>query len=981
MKKFLRQRLAVLLLLSLAVLGAARIGSGYLQSVSLHIYQEGRGSLEDVYQQAGKTFDFFLQKNRLQLEVCGRSLRDAADGRAYLRQLQEEEGFSRFYFIGPDGRCITSEGTAETLDWGDAYERLLAGQPIVLAKTALPDGQPAMVCAVPVEEADYQGFRYTAVAACYTSEDILPLLCIDAFSRESQCFVVCDDGRVLLTTQAGEPAPENYLDWLRASSDLSGEQLETLRRVWTSGASGVWSCRMDDGNEYYISYQPVGVQGYALLGVVPAAAVTDSLWRVQRETVRVLLLLFLLAGVCLLALLLFHTWMQRRRNAFALRKSASELRYRELMFDTLSNNVSDIFIMLDRASWQIDYISPNIERQLGISPADLKKDIRLLDATIVEEKGKVSREQLIDIAIQGERCWENQHINQKTGERRYYRGTVYHENLMGTEKFLVVMSDRTQERKLNHSLQEALDAARSANRAKSHFLSNMSHDIRTPMNAIIGFTVLLERDAAQPEKVREYTRKISASSQHLLGLINDILDMSKIESGKTSLNIAPFSLPDLMEELYTILLPQARAKRQQFTCRVQGSPSELLVGDKLRLNQILINLLSNAIKYTQEGGIIEFIVQGLPQPSPQYARLCFAVRDNGMGMTEEFQKVVFDPFSRESTSTVSGIQGTGLGMAITRNLVELMGGVIQVRSKLGKGSTFTVDLSFALPKADAGDSVWQRYGISRVLVADQDAEVCGEIQTMMRDTGVEVMCANSGEGAVQAARQALLEGHPFDIILLEWGMPDVGGAEAARRIRAEQAPLIMTLTAHGWDEIEEEARAAGISGYLPKPFFVSNFQRAIETMHAGEESSGDGVEDNALEGMLFLMAEDNELNAEILSELLEMEGASCDIAPNGKEALETFRASEPGHYDMILMDVQMPVMDGYEATRQIRSCGHPQAQSIPIVAMTANAFAEDVRNAYDAGMDGHLAKPIQMDRVKSLLGQLREGKHHTSDGS
>ena len=475
--------------------------------------------------------------------------------------------------------------------------------------------------------------------------------------------------------------------------------------------------------------------------------------------------------------------------------------------------------------------------------------------------------------------------------------------------------------------------------------------------------------------MREYTRKISASGQHLLSLINDVLDMSKIESGKTSLNTVQFSLPELLEELYTILRPQTNAKNQHLEFHVQGCPPEQLMGDKLRLNQILLNLLSNAVKYTPEGGDIRFVVQSLPQTASQYVRLCFAVKDNGIGMSPEFVKTIFDPFSRELTSTSSGIQGTGLGMAITKNLVELMGGVIQVDSQLGEGSVFTVELIFALPPQHDSKDQWTLEGITRVLTVDDEEEICKDIQAMMAGTGVEVCYTTQGDQAVELAVQAQARGEEFQAILLDWRMPGHSGVEIARQLRERIRPEvpILVLTSYEWSDIEEEARAAGIDAFLPKPFFVSTFQQVLEDLLAANSGKQPGEMDNedALRGLYFLVAEDNELNAEILTEMLDMEGAKCQVAPNGQEALELFRQSQPGDYDMILMDVQMPVMDGYEATRRIRTCGHPMAERIPIVAMTANAFAEDVRNALNAGMNGHLSKPIDMGAMKDLLGQLR----------
>ena len=523
-------------------------------------------------------------------------------------------------------------------------------------------------------------------------------------------------------------------------------------------------------------------------------------------------------------------------------------------------------------------------------------------------------------------------------------------------------------------LREALSQANRANEAKSAFLSNMSHDIRTPMNAIIGFTSLLNKDAESPEKVREYTRKISASSQHLLSLINDVLDMSKIESGKTSLNLAPFSLPGLMEELYTILLPQARAKRHDLTFQVHGRPAEQLLGDKLHLNQILINLLSNAIKYTPDGGEISLLVEALTPITPQYAHLRFAVRDNGIGMSGEFVKTVFDPFSREMNSTTSGIQGTGLGMAITKNLVELMGGTIQVESRQGEGTVFTVELSFALPVQPDEENYWARRGISRILVADDDEQVGTDIREMMEEAGVEVACVTDGPSAVEAAAQAGKRGAGFHAVLLDWHMPGQPGVDTARQLRREVGPdvPILVLTAYDWSDIEDEALSAGVNAFMPKPFFVSSFRQVLDSLSCARSAVAARPPEDVLRGMFFLVAEDNELNMEILSEMLDMEGAGCESVANGQLAVEQFHRAGPDRYDMILMDVQMPVMDGYEATRRIRSSVHPRAASIPIVAMTANAFAEDVRHALDAGMNGHLSKPIDMNAMRELLGRLKK---------
>ncbi len=408
-----------------------------------------------------------------------------------------------------------------------------------------------------------------------------------------------------------------------------------------------------------------------------------------------------------------------------------------------------------------------------------------------------------------------------------------------------IQKDRETEREIhNKQLKEALQTAQIANNSKTTFLSNMSHDIRTPMNAILGFATLLAKDIDNQEKVLEYTKKITASGQHLLSLINDVLDISKIESGKVILSVEEFALKDMISSIDAIIRPAAEAKRQNFDIAVTGIKHEHLIGDETRLNQILINLLSNAVKYTQEGGNIWLRIIGLEQHSSQLERIRFEVEDNGYGMTEEFLETIFDAFTRAENSTTNKVQGTGLGMAITKNIVELMGGMIQVYSEVDQGSLFTVDLELRIPEIDA----------------------------IREESGLEGT-------------------HPFS---------------------------------------------------LP-------------------------MEDGSLEGRHFLVAEDNEINAEIIEELLDIEEATCEIVRNGKLAVERFSKAEPGSYDAVLMDIQMPVMNGYEATRAIRALKRQDAKLIPIIAMTANAFAEDVKDAMDAGMDAHIAKPVDMELLKQTL--------------
>lgn len=522
--------------------------------------------------------------------------------------------------------------------------------------------------------------------------------------------------------------------------------------------------------------------------------------------------------------------------------------------------------------------------------------------------------------------------------------------------------------------EQAFQIAEEANRAKSSFLSNMSHDIRTPMNAVVGFAALLTRDAENPEKVREYTKKITASSQHLLGLINDILDISKIEAGKTTLNLSDENIVELIENIDSIIRPQMKAKHHTFEVRSMELKHEHVVMDKLRLNQILLNLLSNAVKYTPDGGRIVLTIRELPQSGKQLAHYRFVVEDNGYGMSEEYVQKIFQAFTREEDSVTNKIQGTGLGMAITKNLLDLMGGSISVKSEKNKGSVFTVDLELAVNEQHVDQDFWQKNGITRILAVDDEEVICQNIQMVMEDAGVSVEYTLDGESAVEMVRRADREGRLYDVVILDWKMPGMDGLETAACIRREISRDIPILILTGFD-LPEDGEGA-VDAFLSKPFFLTSFRQKVDAVLNREkrQAGQDKGEKSILCGMHILVAEDNEINAEILRELLDMSGATCEIYENGKLVAEAFEKSKPGQYQLILMDVQMPVMNGYEATGVIRAMDHPMANRIPIVAMTANAFAEDIRDAMEAGMSGHVAKPIDMGVLEQTIRGVLEEK-------
>lgn len=521
---------------------------------------------------------------------------------------------------------------------------------------------------------------------------------------------------------------------------------------------------------------------------------------------------------------------------------------------------------------------------------------------------------------------------------------------------------------------QALDAARAANKAKSDFLSSVGHDIRTPVNAIMGFVTLMRGEAGNRERVLEYAWQIEAASHHLLSLINDVLDMNKLESGITALNLSELRLADIIDEINTIIRPQAKAREQVFEIHASSLTHEHLVGDHLRINQILINILSNAVKYTQKGGLISMAVTELPQPAPDCSRIRFAITDNGQGMSEACRDMIFKPFIREQGAPASELQGAGLGMAITKNLVDLMGGTIQVESRPGKGSTFTVELELPIEEKEKDPRFWENHGIRRMIVADDDENVCISVLKAMSETGVEVEYATCGKTAADMIRQAWEKGSPYDLLLLDWKMPGLDGLATARLIREQKdsgkLPILL-FTAYDWADIEKEALEVGISYFLPKPFFMTNFQHTIRRVMAGrgKPQAAPPSPKDVLRGKHVLVVDDIEVNRMILTKILTALGAECDTAENGQIAVDKFLSSAPGDIDLIMMDIQMPVMDGYTASRTIRASNHPSAQSIPVVAITANALVDDVRESMKAGMDAHIPKPVVVDK---MLASLRE---------
>ena len=525
---------------------------------------------------------------------------------------------------------------------------------------------------------------------------------------------------------------------------------------------------------------------------------------------------------------------------------------------------------------------------------------------------------------------------------------------------------------LNAKLQVAVEKAESANRAKSTFLSNMSHDIRTPMNAIIGFTTLAISNIDDKDRVKDYLTKTLASSNHLLSLINDVLDMSRIESGKIHLEEVEVNLSDVLHDLKTIVSGQIYAKQLELYMDAMDVTDEDVYCDKTRLNQILLNLLSNAIKFTPAGGTVSVRVRQLAGKVHGCGQYEFRIKDNGIGMSQEFAKKIFEPFERERTSTVSRIQGTGLGMAITKNIVDMMGGTIEVQTAQGKGTEFTVCVPMrAQTEQRLVEKITELEGL-KALVVDDDFNTCDSVTKMLVKVGMRAEWTLSGKEAVLRARQSIEMSDVYHAYIIDWRLPDMNGIEVTRQIRSlhDDTPIII-LTAYDWSDIEVEAKAAGVTAFCSKPMFMSDLRETL--MSALGQKPADAVqrllpEKNAdFKGKHILLVEDNELNREIAQEILQEYGFLVDTAENGAVAVEKVSTAAPGSYDLVLMDVQMPIMDGYTATRKIRALDDPARAKLPILAMTANAFDEDRRNALESGMNGFLSKPIVIgDLVQEL---------------
>lgn len=833
----------------LAVLAALLLGIGIWTSFVVFtdfmehtIYEESTAHLTEIYHQANQTLYNKVSLNWGVMRMWTPYLESAqsdADVCSFLAQAKGEYHFTDFFFVSRDGSYVALDGERGYLDLGRTLSQLILEQKPIVANSVVPDKPEIMVFAVPTEKGSYQGFDYEAIAVTYNNRDLVDSLKISAFEGHGSTFAVLPDGRVVLDSSSADMrGVHNILAMLKNSAGFTAEQVDALQDSFAAGESGNLEFSIN-GVSYYMVYGSASFQNWTILGIAPKSVVNANMNRLQYTTMAVM---SGTTGMLAVAALLLVVQNNRQK----LRKKDQQLLAREELFSNLSRNVDDVFLMIDTETSKVEYVSPNVQRILGLSPEAVQEDLYVLYPA-GDDSGASRLENLMQMEQGVQQEWEREFVNQETGEPRYIHVTGFINDVQGARKCIVDLSDRTGEHQTTLAVEAALEVAEKASKAKTDFLSNMSHDIRTPMNAIIGITTLMKNELHQPEKLAEHLGKLETSGRLLLGIINDILDMSRIESGKTTLNIEKTNLPQQVSQLDSIIRQQASQRRQTFTVE-NHVQHENVLADPNRLNQVLMNILSNAVKYTPQGGHIRLDVEELTH-TEHYAKYRFVVQDDGIGMSEAYQKTLFEPFTREEKSGTNRVQGTGLGMAITKSIVDLMGGTIHVESAPGKGSRFEVVLELPI-----------------------DAE----------------------------------------------------------------ADKVQTASA-----LPEEDEAV-----------------------------------SPLSGMKFLCAEDNAINAEILEMLLETKGASCTICSNGQEIVDAFASVKPGEYDMILMDVQMPVMDGLEATRRIRNGENPLGRTIPILAMTANAFLEDMQKSKEAGMDEHLSKPVDIAALEQTVKRFRVTPPH-----
>ena len=940
-------------------------------------------------------------------------LSDLEHMQAYQTHMKRLFVLEKFAFVDTDGLIYTSLGMQTDIDQYHFDYLTLDGPDISIKNLESEDKK--VIIAVPV----HMSFQGKELVVCFMEIDMKEML--SGVSMDAQedgatfCNIYTSDGIALTDTVLGGLAVEdNLLEALRNADFDAGYSHETFAQDFADGKSGE-ICFTYNGIKETLSYVPVTGTNWFLTYLIRESVITENISAISDGILRRSMIQTVITLVIMIAMFVYILRQAYKNARLTLEKETANAENRVKQEEmerqlALQNELlaqkqqqqeqTRMITALASDYWSVYYL--DLDTDDGVcyqAHDDVENGFRVGDrfkylaSVTAYAKANIKEEYLEEFLrfIQPEnvkaRLKEQRVIAFRYMVHRHGRDTWEEVRFAGVRHpedrndhlvhavgacFVDVDQETRKSMEQQQALQEALKDAETASRAKTAFLSNMSHEIRTPMNAIIGLNNIALNDPTISETTREYLEKIGTSAHHLLGIINDILDMSRIESGRLTIKNEEFSFSKALEQVNTIISGQCRDKGLTYECRTKGQIDEYYIGDDMKLRQVMINILGNAVKFTPEGGTVSFFIEDVARRDDK-ATLRFIISDTGIGMSKEFLPRLFDAFTQEDSSSTNKYGSTGLGMPITKSIVELMNGNIEVDSEKGKGTTFTVTITLIQAdhrSASENDIELQPHEMS-VLVIDDDRIACEHAEVILRQVGVSCETVTSGREAVDMVKMRHARRDDYSLILVDWKMPEMDGVETTRQIRAIVRPdtPIIILTAYNWDDIEQEAREAGVDTFAAKPLFAGTVMD--EFREAFKSKKAKLVQETVdLKGRRVLLAEDVQVNAEIMMMVLSMREMEVEHAENGRIAVEMFAGHEEGYYDAILMDMRMPEMDGLEATRTIREMNRNDAKTIPVIALTANAFDEDVQRSMQAGLDAHLSKPVEPDLLFETLENL-----------
>ncbi len=921
-------------------------------------------------------FDNALQRIENNAYLVGASGGAGQVDARVLKEWEENTTFDAVRFTNRDGVNLASNGVISDSSDRNYFVRGMRGESgLETVSASRITGKPMMVFYSPV----YDGQEITGMfLGLYFAENYLKdMLSASYFGEPADVFLCTKEGVVVANSGNGTYG-EHLFESLTKEGVIDEETARAARSAFADGTDKALLCA-DGCKTDNLCVMHLPGYDYVLVQAFPKNVTQAMIDRANMAGI-ILEICLLVLFVVYIAFLVLRATRRRKELELENQIKGDVLRGVNILF-------SSRYLLVDLENDRYAYLAGARSLNNRIPMEGVYSEIIELQAADVvgeEEREAFCRFSQIDTLRKNladkDSVVHECHVSRKGKEEwEHLIGICLERRGNVPVRVLYVRQNVTEQvrrqREQTQALQDALMQAQHANQAKTTFLSNMSHDIRTPMNAIIGFATIAAGHMERTEQVRECLQKILSSSNHLLGLINDILDMSRIESGKLQIHTQECNIPELMHNLVNIIQPQVKAKQMEMFIDTFEVINEDVIADPLKLNQIFINLMGNAVKYTPAGGMVSFRITQHTALKSGWGDYVFVIKDNGIGMSKEFVEHIFEPFERESTATRSGIQGAGLGMTITKSIVDMMGGEITVESEAGKGSTFTVRIPLQIQDMEKEEEQIRELEGLRSMVVDDDFNVCESVSKMLKNIGLRSEWTTSGREAVYRAKSAYEEGDPYHTYIIDWQMPEPNGIETARKIRGvvgEDAPIII-LTAYDWTDIEEEAKEAGVTAFCAKPLFMSDLKTtllAANNLHGSEQSDTGLVwTQTDYSGKRLLLVEDNELNREIAEVILTEAGFMIETAPDGTDAVAMMEKSGEGYYDAILMDVQMPVMNGYEATKEIRAMQRRDAKTIPIIAMTANAMEDDKEAALKSGMNAHIAKPLDIELLMRVLHQ------------